>query len=301
MKKKILVFGLMAIFIFLIPFTAMAVKPGQSTNPNGFPSGPHFNLNFIGKDASFACPAQEYLRDENGELVLVNGKPVPAYGNVIYIPQDTSLAYEPRIIIDSGRKGPKGAVDTTVLQVTDWCAGFTDNDPAWFRLPANEAGYKVYARALAKPTNEPTMTFYGPELVYAEDEYFNDLVYLGLVTSNGFTTPTATFTRKTGKSTAMEITGLFQWSGTVYYIISPSWAESTPTPFCAIDTNADGKYDIYEKPNAEGLCPAGYTSITLFAVTYSNDWVFNIADFVQVFYKITNNNVKLVQVRFYPQ
>ncbi len=301
MKKKILIFALLVLFVFLVPFSAMATKPGQPTNPNGFPSGAHFNLNFIGKDASFTCPAQEYLRDIEGNLILDSkGQPIPAYGNVIYIPQNTSLAYEPRIVIDSGSKGPKGATGTTALQVMDWCAGFTANDPAWFRLPANEAGYKVYARALAKPTDNPSMIFYGPELVYAEDEYYNDLVYLGLVTSNGFTTPTATFTRTKGKSTAMEITGLFQWSGTVYYLSTNSVPSGYPsTLYCAIDTTIppDGKYDSVIPPT-EGACPVG---TPVYGVTYTNNWVFNIADFVQVFYKITNNNVKLVQVRFYPQ
>lgn len=61
-----------------------------------------------------------------------------------------------------------------------------------------------------------------PELVAAEDENENDLVYLGLLTGNGFQTPTETFIRNKGKSKAIPITGLFNWTGTVCYIEMPA-------------------------------------------------------------------------------
>ncbi len=83
---------------------------------NGFPSGPHFNLNIIGKKDGFTCPAQEYL----------NGNPV--YGNVIFVPEVTknnpSLQDPVQIIFESGLKGPKSAPTITELQVRDWCTGF---------------------------------------------------------------------------------------------------------------------------------------------------------------------------------
>lgn len=42
-----------------------------------------------------------------------------------------------------------------------------------------------------------------PELVAAEDENGNDLLYLGLLTGTGFQTPTETFIRNKGKSKAI--------------------------------------------------------------------------------------------------
>jgi len=66
-----------------------------------------------------------------------------------------------------------------------------------------------------------------PELVAAEDENGNDLVYLGLLTETGFQTPTETFTRNKGKSKAIHITGLFNWTGTVCYIEIPAGYSGT--------------------------------------------------------------------------
>ena len=49
---------------FILVGSASAVKPGEDVNPNGFPSGDHYNLNIIGKKQGFNCPDQEV--DENG-------------------------------------------------------------------------------------------------------------------------------------------------------------------------------------------------------------------------------------------
>jgi len=46
---------------------ALAVKPGEDVNPNGFPNGDHYNLNIIGKKDGFNCPEQEV--DEDGNSV----------------------------------------------------------------------------------------------------------------------------------------------------------------------------------------------------------------------------------------
>ena len=58
-------------------YPAFATQPGQTVNPNGFPSGDHYNLNIIGKKSGFNCPGQQY--DLSGNLVS---------GNVIYVPGD---------------------------------------------------------------------------------------------------------------------------------------------------------------------------------------------------------------------
>jgi len=52
-------------------------------------------------------------------------------------------------------------------------------------LPKNDAGYDVYLRALAKPTNSPNV-YINPSLVWLQDEYGNDLYYLGTFGSTNY-------------------------------------------------------------------------------------------------------------------
>jgi hypothetical protein len=297
----------MTVMVF-ISTGAFAATP----TPNGFRSGPHFNLNIHGKQANFTCPLPEYYvqvtADNNGDgdlgtLVKVCDEgdgceptTIQAYGNSIFIPE-TAGADKVRVYVESGKKGPKSAPTTAELQVTDWCAGFGGGDnEVRFRLPSNEAGYDVYARILAKPTDNPSMTFSDPGLVYAQDDD-GLLVWFGILTNGGFQTATETFTRYTGKSTAREITGLFQWTGDVCYTVDA--ADRTDTPFCQHYDAISSTYTYYPVPS--GGCSDGDVSVTLFCSLIDNQWVFNIADFVEMFYDITNNGSKLVQVRFYPR
>ena len=260
-----------------------ATEPGQSVNPNGFPSGEHYNLNIIGKNADFTCPGQEYLSG------------APLYGNVIYVPQKGT---DIKILLQSGA-GNKAAAITT-LQETDPCTAGFDGSPAVVQIPKNTMGYRVYARALAKPTDNPSMQII-PSLASVEDEYGNDLVYLGLVTSNGFETPLSTFTRQKGKSTAVNITGMFEWTGDVCYFnstycLTPEQCTTTAL-CCTIDANA-----LYQNCTVKvgDLCPLGTVDTTAYCRSYSNEWVFNIGDFVTEVWGIDNNGLKLLQVRFYP-
>ncbi len=252
-------------------------------NPNGFPSGPHYNLNIHGKKADFNCPAQEYDP--------ITGLPV--YGNSIFVPENGEGI---QIYMQSGKGGKAAAI--TELQAIDPCAGF-DGDGAVIQLPKNDTGYRVYARALAKPTDNPSMTVV-PSLVMVQDEFGNDLVYLGLVTSTGFLMPNGTFIRQPGKSKAQDITGLFEWTGEVCYFTAPT-GDYTPSQICCIDTSdpLDGIYDACEAPVA-GLCPVGYTLLSTFCQSYTDEWVFNIGDFVTYLWTAQNDGLKLLQVRFYP-
>jgi hypothetical protein len=286
MRKLIMISFFMAVAVCFAVNPVSAVKPGSDVNPNGFPSGPHYNLNIIGKKAGFNCPTVEY--DENNQ---------PIYGNVVFVPEDGEAI---EIYMQSG-KGKK-AEEIPGLQVTDPCAVF-DGDGAMIQLPKNEAGYRVYARALAKPTYNPDMTI-TPELIAVEDENGNDLVYLGLVTDNGFQKPDETFTREKGKSKAIDITGLFNWSGDVCYFSDPGGG--VPTDICCVDNDLDGFYDecvdLVEDPNNPGsyICPAGYEPVLAYCTTYTDVWVFNIGDFVTYLWNVDNNGVRLLQVRFYP-
>ena len=252
----------------------------QNVNPNGFPSGPHFNLNIIGKKAEFACPAQEY--DLNGN---------PIYGNVVFVPDNGSGS----LTMQSGRVGKKASTFTE-LRAIDPCAGF-DGTPALIELPPNTNGYRVYARALGKPGDATAISII-PSLVSASDEFGDPLVYLGLVTSGGiFKSDGETITRTGRKSTAMPITDMFLWSGTV----CTPYGES-PTEICVRDTDADGLVDDVALA-VQGVCPAvtpPYTLITSYCNTYVDTWVFNIADFVEYLWSLDNSGTKLVNVRFYP-
>lgn len=140
-----------------------------------------------------------------------------------------------------------------------------------------------------------------PSLVSAVDEYGNDLVYLGLVTSTGFQTSYETFTRQKGKSTALNITGMFDWTGDVCYFnaaycLTPEQCTATSL-CCSID--ASGLYQNCA-PKVTDLCPAGTVDTTAYCRSYVDEWVFNIADFVTEMWSVDNNGLKLLQVRFYP-
>ena len=94
-------------------------------------------MNILGKKDGYTCGRQY---DAYGN---------PVYGNVVFVP-DTGTNIQ--ILMQSGL-GNKAASITT-LQVTDPCTASFDGTPAVVQLPKNDLGYKVYARALAKPMRE---------------------------------------------------------------------------------------------------------------------------------------------------
>lgn len=277
MKKRLALISLASIVLGLGCGDLIAAE----TNPNGFPSGTHYNLNIHGKKDGFFCPEQEYLFEE------------PIYGNSIFVPEDGQSS----IFIESGKTGGKAAT-ITELQATDPC-GF-DNNGATVKLPPNPNGYRVYARVLAKPTDDPTIEL-ASSLNFVQDEYGNDLLYLGQVDSNGFETPDFSFTRTKGKSKAVDIAGMFQWSGTVCYFTEPTDGYSSTGVACCVDSNAD---DVFEECVAAvgdpPTCPVGYEQIPTFCKTFSAEWIFNVADYVSLLLGTNNSGVKLLQIRFYP-
>jgi len=230
---------------------AQAGKPQSNGDflGNGFPSGPHFNLNLLGKREGFSCPAPQFevVTDGNGdgdtgtlqsqaECTAEGDTCVQAFGNVIFMPRkDDPLSGnygDPiTILVESGRKGPKSSPDAARLEVTDWCTeSFTDfgangqGDGAVMRLPKDPEGYAVYARITGKPGDGTgaTFTFVGRELALVGDEFGNDLLLLGLVSADGtFDAGGQQLSRfdstRNGKGvlTATDITVLFQFVGTV--------------------------------------------------------------------------------------
>jgi hypothetical protein len=329
MKKYFIYFMLFFAILVLCFNSAYATKPGEYVNPNGFPSGQHYNLNIHGKKAEFNCPEQQYYMEITGclddicgeyeEGQLVENCPdgftcietsVPIYGNSIFVPENGKGI---QIYMQSGKVGGKGkkaeALPQNELWAIDPCAGF-DGDGAVIQLPPGE--YDVYARALATPTDNPNMTV-TPELFAAEDEHGNDLVYLGLLTGDGFQTLKDTFTRRGGKSTAIPITGLFNWTGMVCYTELPEGYTGAETTHCCNDYDSDGIYDYccsdengnlsYEQEECSGdlsgFVVGECTEIQTYCNEHTDAWIFNIADFVNYLWNTDNNGLKLLQVRFY--
>jgi len=133
-KRNLLFSFLGLIAIGLIAVSSFAGKPKDDGIflGNGYPSGPHYNLNLIGKKDNFSCPPPQYLviADINGDgdIDQIVGSCdagdicEQVYGNVIFMPRNENGAADPiSITIESGRKGPKSKPGTTEYEVTDWC------------------------------------------------------------------------------------------------------------------------------------------------------------------------------------
>lgn len=293
--------------VFILCSSFPALGKNNTTTPNinnGYPSGFHHNLNIIAKDReNFTCPEAEYEPDP------ITGEPtdIPIYGNVIFIPSDGEGI---QILMESGRKGPKGAEETTELQVTDWCAGFEEDDPAVLRLPKNEEGYAVYARAKGKPSDEAVIKIYDPGLKYVTDGT-DDLIVLGLLKDGAFGSYLETFRRPKGKTTAVPITPLFMWEGWMCDFIAPDGynpdsPEYTAFINCCLEPDPTGAPGVYSEcidPTLNGdllECPAEYVERIVYCEWQEATWVFNLEDFVGYFWNVDNSGIKILKVRFYP-
>jgi len=123
--------------------TASAAKPVKVVEwSNGFPSGPHYNLNIHGKKANYTCDSEP-----GGGSIFV-----PEYGSseIQFIQNKKSSISE--------------------LTVHDKCAEAFDGDAAQIQLPKGK--YQIYARILAKPrkTDEPREVSFFPKLIEACDD-----------------------------------------------------------------------------------------------------------------------------------
>jgi hypothetical protein len=342
MRKLIIGNVLVGVMILFATSFAFAIKPGEETNPNGFPTGDHYNLNIHGKKMGFNCPEPYSGPDYNGEIhqgeygdyILVgtdaDGNPIYEwkYDNSIFIPE-MDAKKEIKILMESGKQGGRGNKNTSladVLKVTDPCSADFDNDAATIQLPPNENGYNVYVRALAKPTDDPSVTIENVGLNYVEDGDGNILYFAGSLGEGWVDSETDnTFTRTKGKTVATDITKLFEFTGDVCYLYEEDCqgdAENSceKNLLCCADIDGDGLTDVCE-PRQDtdnsgsvdefDMCDdkdldgdgvnEDFTEMTAFCRHYDNEWVFNIADFAQYFWDLDNNGMKLLQIRFYPK
>ena len=291
-KKHVLLSSfLLAAFVLIIAglysmdFTNAEKSEAVQSWSNGFPSGPHFNLNIHGKSDSFACNPSS-----DGSSIFVKEY---GYSEIQYIMNRKSSLSE--------------------LSVIDPCA-MGESDPAKIQLPSGK--YQVYARVLGKPGNQKTgeersVVFY-PKIVDAcndnetapidgFDSFIDcsaeSLMELGVVTANGaFTLDETKLTRIApvrGKNQAQPITDMFYWTG---YACDDLYdtnndGEITMDDLAGIDFNNDGVF------NTEDL-----NYYLEFNCQYFDDaWVFDIADLVVYGWDYYNQGTKLVQVRFYPE
>ncbi len=341
MKKLITSSLLLCSMMFFAAGSAFAVKPtaggSPPVNPNGFPAGEHFNLNIHGKKADFNCP--DPFGDSCGGVDHSNdfGTCVDTdddgvgdtwkYSNSLFIPEDT--VENIKILMETGKSGGRGnknqALVPDSLVVTDPCA--FDDGEATFQLPPAKNGYWVFFRALAKPTDDPSLTISDVGMNFFEDGDGHKLYFAGSVGTNfvdSTSNKTYTITRSKGKSTAQNLTDLFNFTGDICYLTPtdcPGFLDGEcHTEFlCCTDLDGDSLFDFCElrtdsEPDGDidefDLCVDrdvdGDTVIDTFeevtgtCKTYTNEPIFNLADFLQFFMDVDNNGLKLLQVRFYP-
>jgi hypothetical protein len=317
MKIRTFAVGVTATFSVMMTGTAVAGKPIDVVMwSNGFPSGPHFNLNIHGKKDDYNCDPSS-----GGGSVFV-----PEYG-------DSEIDFI---------QNKKSSV--TELTVHDKCGNY-DGDPALVQLPAGE--YQVYARILAKPQEdgEPRDVVFYPKLIEACNDTLiilhlngdgvidlldldtdgdgipdNDidgngvvddadlalyydfpdavdctdsfLLGTGVVTSGGvFDMDSQELIRTKGNSKAVDVTALFQWSG---YTCDQIY-----------DVNNNGEIDLGDLSmdlDGDGDIDDNDLQIYLdMSCTFMDSaWIFDIADLVVYGWDYKNNGAKLVQTRFYP-
>ena len=314
--------------------TVSAGKPVEVIDwSNGFPSGPHFNLNIHGKNPDYICNSEP-----GGGSVFV-----PEYG------------YSEIQIIQNKKSS------ISELTVHDKCA--FDDDVVQVQLPKGH--YQVYARILAKPRKDGEsreVSFYpklieacndtteydpnGDSVVDVNDLYLLDingdgivdtsdnpdlngdgyvdqldvdiwtstfgdliectdstLISLGIVTgTDAFTQDGQKLERTKGKSKAVNVTEMFMYSGIVFDTL--------------LDWDGDGDLDFVDFVNTVNLDLDSDTDIdetdfelwidTLelagLVLDYRAEpiWVFDLADLVVYGLDYENNGSKLVQIRFYP-
>ena len=322
MKRRIVlvVTALSLVALLVGASVAMAAKPPHAgegnqliPRPNGFPAGPHYNLNIHGKKIGFAC------NDTPG-------------GGSVFVPE-----YGPATIQYVSNK--KSSV--TELTVLDPCAGF-DGDPALVQLPKAAEGYYVFGRILGKPNNSSndgdasSVILYPNVVIQAcNDTGYNttafgnltacdnSLLALGFIVHDQlYVAENETYvrfdplvTKGKGKSKATDITALFTYVGWIVHPDLDVWPVGDPDGQI---TQEDVPADAYNAiPATQPYDSDGNSVIDVEEwLTYQSEqeppmawyfapedkmWIFNIADLVVTEQGLVNDGTKLLQIRFYPK
>jgi hypothetical protein len=123
---------------------AVGTAAALAQTGNGAPSGPHYNLNILGKEQ---CPTDPMTND-NGHVifVLLNGGDVATNLNGKLA---SNISKVNKIYLQE-------SPDNSTFAVLDGNA--CDANGALFELPNPTNGYSIWARALATPGGNATMT-----------------------------------------------------------------------------------------------------------------------------------------------
>ncbi|WP_415902564.1 hypothetical protein ACMXYR_01015 [Neptuniibacter sp. QD29_5] len=324
------------LIMIIIALPAYAAKPHTSDglvwNGNNFPSGSHFNLMIHGKKADFNCPPPEY--DELSNLIFGNVINVPRDPE-----ENISILIESgRKGPKSAPTTSELEVTDWCSVFPDHPDNeYSVGDAASFRIPKDSEGYMVFAMVTGKPTKDDgtsTQIVIRGCLEDVQDEAGNELLMLGLITTDGdsYVPECPTYSEPTtlvrtdslkGKKVkgATNITQLFQWSGDVYSLGDVASCGTLENPcdptedtiVCCYEDDSDETTGVYAGCIEPALDENNYTYCPVITETntydvpvlvslnsYSDTWVFNIGDFVDYLWSISNDGAYNVQVRFYP-
>ena len=288
---------------------------------NGFPSGMHFNLNIHGQDLTLDNPC---IHDAGGNSVFID----------LYSSSPTTIEYQSNrrsSITELNAIDPCAGGDGKVAVQIPTKVLVTDDTLVTSEVPVD--GYYVYGRILGKPQNGNNDSvgrsniLFSPNLVTDAYNLDENLVAMGLITWNAtylagdeafyrFADPDST---ARGKSTAREMTQLFKYNG---WVVNASLDtngplnDGLPDGIISIWDVPVGNYDVATDPT--GLLTPDNRDFDLdgveddldvaawlatqgdMATSYTDEWIFNIADVVTAMGEITNDGTRLFQIRFYP-
>ncbi|MDT8386625.1 MAG: hypothetical protein RQ736_03880 [Thiogranum sp.] len=325
MKRRMLVAGVTAAVTAVLSSQALAEKPVEVVMwSNGFPSGEHFNLNIHGKKDDYNCdPAADggsVFVPEYGdsEIDIIQNKRSSITGLTVHdkcggFDGDAALVQLPageyqvyaRILAKPQKQGesrevvlyPKlveacndtlSVLDTNGNGVIDLGDLDTDGDG----VPDQDLdGNGIVDDA------DLALYYEFPDAVDCTDSF---LVGTGVVTSGGaFDLDSQEFTRSSGKSKAVDISSLFQWSG---YACDQVFDANGNGEIDLGDLDMDG--DGIPDQDLDGNGVVDDADLTLYLGTYctafDSAWIYDIADLVVYGWDYMNNGAKLVQTRFYP-
>lgn len=301
---------------------AFAAKPQKNGSgkdvialSNGYPSGEHFNLNLHGKK------------------LLWDGDCSPG-GKNVFLPEYTNLASEPQTLqIFSNKKS-----SATDLWAKDPCTEEFDGDPAKVQLPfLDDEGYYVFARSAAKPNNgnnlpdgesniilvpnpvlevcnqdvanDPENEFGDLDSCFDENGDLVDMIAVGLVTNNGayviedqqFVRYDSTTNGK-GIKKAIDITGMFLWTGAVCPDSLDMDGDKIlePADFGLTEAQVDFLFGDDTAPLTDAEFLAFLLAADVGCEFHTDEWVFNVADLVVQSTDLQNDGNKLLKIRFYP-
>lgn len=318
-----------AVAVSVLALTASPTVAGNNGLGNGFPSGPHYNLVILGKKADFVCPTlTEYMESSPDQNVIH----VPRVGSDISILMESGSKgpkSNPMLAALKVTDWCSEAFDGSpaVMQLPKDAEGYA-------------VYARILGKPGPGDGTTATFDFTTRGLDLVEDEFGNDLILLGVMTDAGITDISGTLlerfdTSKKGKGAqkATDISALFQYTGEVCSINDQDTFCSTndciagPTVCCVpVEENAGtlveasacndpdlaGFAGCVPQVEVDGVleCPDTLTfadtttgnvcEVITACKTFTDAWIFNIADFVNVLFGAENNGSYNVQVRFYP-